>query len=194
MHSLALFCGSSPGNDETIITAVQQLGEILANNHIRIVYGGANVGIMGALADSCLKAGGQVIGVMPEFLKAKEIAHPNLTELHVVQSMHERKALITELSDGFIALPGGIGTLDELFEIFTWQQLHLHNHPIGILNVNHFYDKLLDFLKHVCNNGFMKPIFLEHLVISENPHQLIMKLLANPNVPTDSKWQTLDKI
>jgi len=179
MHSIGIFCGSAISNDETIVEAATELGKILATNHIRLVYGGASVGIMSAIADSCLANGGKVIGVLPKFMQNREIAHPHLTELHLVDSMHERIALLVKLSDGFIALPGGIGTLDELFEVWSWQKLGLHQNPIGLLNVNHYYDKLLEFLTEMCGKHFLPEETLKKLYVAENPHTLLSKLLAH---------------
>lgn len=187
MHSIGIFCGSTLSNDEAILEAATELGKILASNQIRLIYGGASVGIMGMIADSCLAHGGQVIGVLPRFMRDREIAHPHLTELHLVDSMHERKALIVKLSNGFIALPGGIGTLDELFEVWSWQKLGLHQEPIGLLNVNHYYDKLLQFLEEMCERHFLKEDVLKKLYLAENPHALISKLLAHASAVDTSR-------
>ncbi|MDD1633959.1 MAG: TIGR00730 family Rossman fold protein, partial [Methylococcaceae bacterium] len=149
INSICIYCGSSPGRLDAYASAAFSLAESLVSRNIRLVYGGASIGIMGMVADQVLKLGGQVIGVIPKALAHKEVAHHHLTELHVTQSMHERKMLMAELSDGFIALPGGIGTLEELFEIWTWAQLGFHNKPCGLLNVEGYYDSLIGFLDHV---------------------------------------------
>lgn len=184
MRSMGIFCGSNTGNDEVIVEAAIKLGAILAQNHLRLIYGGASVGIMGIIADSCLSQGGQVIGVIPRFMQTQELVHPHLTELHLVNSMHERKALMVKLSDGFIALPGSLGTLDELFETWTWQKLGLHHNPIGLLNVNHYYDKLLAFLHDMCERHFLNANELAKLHVSENPHSLVSKLLSSKDPTT----------
>lgn len=193
MRSIAIYCGASLGNDETVVNTCSTLGKILATNNIRLIYGGASIGIMGALADSCLEHGGHVTGVLPRFLGSKEIAHKHLTELHWVDSMHERKALMVKLAEGFIALPGGLGTLDELFETWTWQQLNLHQDPIGLLNINHYYDKLIEFLQEICQKNLLKQAYLDKLHIETNPHALIAKLLANPTTPIIEKLDALGK-
>jgi len=145
INSLCVYCGSSSGKLNEYATAANALAAALVSLNIRLVYGGASIGIMGALADSVLALGGQVVGVIPKALAHKEVEHPNLTELHVTHSMHERKMRMAELSDGFIALPGGIGTLEELFEIWTWAQLGFHHKPCGLLNVAGYYDALIAF-------------------------------------------------
>ena len=156
IKSVCVYCGSSPGRQQAYADAAVSLAESLVKRNIRLVYGGAAIGIMGRLADQMLQQGGEVIGVIPKALAHKEIAHANLTELHVTQSMHERKMLMAELSDGFIALPGGIGTLEELFEIWTWAQLGFHQKPCGLLNVDNYYDALIQFLDHMQTEQFVK--------------------------------------
>ena len=151
-----MFAGSSPGARLEYRAAALSLGRTLANRHIGLVYGGARIGLMGAVADAALAAGGRVTGVIPGALAEKEIAHTGLTDLRVVQSMHERKALMADLADAFIALPGGWGTLDELFEILTWGQLGLHAKPCGLLNVCGYFDGLLAFLEHAIDEGFVR--------------------------------------
>ena len=155
MSSICVYCGSRFGDDPAYLDATRTLGRTFAARGIRVVYGGASVGLMGALADATLAAGGEVVGVIPRLLVDREIAHPRLTELHVVDSMHERKALMVELSDAFVALPGGIGTLEELIEVYTWRALRLHAKPLGLLNVAGYYDRLRGFLDHAVTQSFL---------------------------------------
>lgn len=164
------------------------LGEILAAQKIGLVYGGAQIGIMGAIADRSLACGGEVIGIMPQSLVDKEIAHPNLTTLVVVSSMHERKSEMARLADGFIALPGGIGTLEELFEVLTWAQLGFHQKPCALLNVSGYYDKLLDFINHSAKEGFIKEVHAQMLIAHHDPHRLL-ELMSSRTTPIVSKWQ-----
>lgn len=157
MSRICVFCGSSSGTDPVYSRTAARVGEFLAENGKELVYGGGRVGLMGTVADSVLANGGRVIGVIPEALDKKEIAHKGLTELHVVRSMHERKALMAEFSDGFIALPGGFGTFEEFCEIVTWAQLGIHQKPCGLLNVNSFYDPLIELFNRSTNSGFIRP-------------------------------------
>lgn len=157
-----------------------------------LVYGGGNIGLMGAAADAALEAGGQVIGVIPEFLKAREVAHLGLTQLHVTQSMHERKALMAELSDAFVALPGGFGTLDELFEIVTWAQLSVHAKPIGLLDVEGFFQPLLQMVRHMAEQGFIRPAHLELFCQADDVPTLLTRIEDYRPV-TASKWLGLDR-
>lgn len=157
MERLCIFCGSSAGADPVYRAIAEELGRILAAKNIAIVYGGGNVGLMGALADSALAAGGEVIGVIPEHLMAREVGHKGLTKLHVVKSMHERKALMADLSDAFLALPGGFGTFEEFCEVLTWSQLGLHQKPCALLNVNGYYTPLLQMFDHAVGERFLKP-------------------------------------
>lgn len=173
IHSLCIYCGSSPGRLAAYGSAGRALAEALVSRNIRLVYGGAGIGIMGLVADQVLKLGGEVIGVIPKALAHKEVAHKNLTELHITQSMHERKTLMAELSDGFIALPGGIGTLEELFEIWTWAQLGFHNKPCGLLNVEGYFDSLIGFLDHVLAEQFVKKHHHAMLIVETNPDVLL---------------------
>src|SRR5438874_3549803 len=160
MKRVLVFCGSSPGGRPEYAQCAGDLGRLLASRGLEVVYGGARVGLMGALADAALDAGGKVIGVIPSRLVEAEIAHAGVTKLHVVDTMHERKALMSELADAVIALPGGTGTLDELFELFTWSQLGLHRMPLGVLNVASYWDPLLAFLEHAVDERFLRA---EHL-------------------------------
>jgi hypothetical protein len=157
MNSLCIYCGSSVGNSPAYEAAAKSLAQSLINEHIDLVYGGGNVGLMGIIADEMLNLGGKVIGVIPKALVDYEVGHQNLTHLYIVKDMHERKAKMAELSNGFIAMPGGIGTLEELFEALTWSQLGFHDKPIGLLNVNGFYDGLIRFVQHLVKQGFLKP-------------------------------------
>ncbi len=176
MNNIAVFCGSSTGNNDVYIEHAERFGKELANNHKTLIYGGAQVGCMGALADASLHSGGKVIGVIPEKLKAVEIAHEQLTDLHVVQTMHERKSKMAELADGFVALPGGSGTLEEWFEAFTWSQLGYHTKPCGLLNVHNFFDPLINMLDHTIEQGFMNKSYREMIIVSSDPKELLEKM------------------
>jgi uncharacterized protein (TIGR00730 family) len=182
-----VFCGSSPGLRPEYAESATELGRVLADRDLEVVYGGASVGLMGALADATLAAGGTVIGVIPSRLVQHEIAHAGLTKLHVTETMHERKALMAELSDGVIALPGGSGTLDELFELFTWKQLGLHRKPIGLLNVSGYWQPLLDFLEHAVNERFLRAEYLEDLQVEESAAGLVDRLATHEHRSYD-KW------
>ena len=178
MKRICVFCGSSPGARPEYVEAARQLGHTLASKGIGLVYGGAKVGTMGQIASAALKAGGEVIGVIPEQLVEKEIAFTGLTDLQVVGSMHERKARMAELSDGFIALPGGLGTFEEFFEALTWAQLGLHYKPCGLLNVCGYYDKLIAFLDHTVEQKFVKSEYRAMVLVDENPERLLEKFAA----------------
>ncbi|MEO7992357.1 MAG: TIGR00730 family Rossman fold protein [Chryseolinea sp.] len=171
--SICVFCGSAIGNDKVFSDAARRLGILLASRDITLIYGGADVGLMGILADSVLEHHGKVIGVIPDFLMNREVGHKNLTRLEVVASMHERKKRMTDISDAFIAIPGGWGTLDELAEILTWKQLGLIQQPVGILNVNHFFDPLLLQMRLMEETGFLRPAYLDFLNVSTSPEELI---------------------
>jgi uncharacterized protein (TIGR00730 family) len=177
-----VFCGSSPGARPEYVAAAEQLGRLLADRGLAAVYGGASVGLMGALADAALDAGGTVIGVIPTRLVEHEIAHAGLTKLHVVDTMHERKALMGDLSDAVIALPGGTGTLDELFELFTWSQLGLHDKPIGLLDVIGYWQPLLRFLEHAVDERFLRAAHFQTLLVERDPEALL-DLLSDQAVP-----------
>jgi uncharacterized protein (TIGR00730 family) len=177
MRAVCVFCGSNPGRQPAYLETVRELAGVLAEEGIRVVYGGANVGTMGALADGVLQAGGEVVGVVPEQLVGNfETAHQGLSEIHFVESMHERKALMAELADGFIALPGGLGTLEEFAEIVTWSQIGLHNKPTGLLNVAGYYDSLLQFLDHAVEELFLRRQDRE-LVLSESGIRPLLELM-----------------
>src|SRR5688572_2563010 len=155
--NICVFCGSSTGNKSTYTDSARELGYLMAAQNHTLIYGGGNIGLMGIIADSVLEKSGRVIGVIPDFLMQKEVGHKGLTELEIVNSMHERKKRMADLSDAFIAMPGGWGTLDELAEILTWRQLGLINQPIGLLNVNNFFDSLIAQMSHMVKEGFLKP-------------------------------------
>ncbi len=187
MKYVCVFCGSSMGLRPAYKLAAQAMGETLAGRGIGLVYGGGNVGLMGVVADATLAAGGEVIGVIPEFLVAKEIAHTGLTKLHVVSSMHERKALMAELSDAFVALPGGYGTLEEFCEILTWSQLGLHHKPQGLLNIEGYYQPLLRLFDQAVTEQFLKPQLRSLVLEAPDPEQLL-DLMANYRPQTVDKW------
>jgi hypothetical protein len=187
LRRVCVFCGSSEGSDPAYREAAAGLGRMLAEAGTGLVYGGASIGLMGAVADAALAAGGEVIGVMPRPLAEKEIAHGGLSELRIVGSMHERKALMAELSDGFIALPGGIGTFEELFEVWTWGQLGYHRKPCGILNVEGFYDQLIGFLDGVVAQRFLRAEHRRMLLQASDP-ALLLERLAAYQPPEVGKW------
>ena len=157
MKSLCVYCGSSSGITPNYADAARKLAQALVERKIALVYGGGNVGLMGIIADEAMRLGGHVTGVIPKALVRKEVGHRQISELHVVENMHERKAMMADLAEGFIAMPGGIGTLEELFEVMTWAQLGFHDKPIGVLNVDGYYDALLAFLQHTVQQGFLRP-------------------------------------
>ncbi len=187
MRSIVVFCGSSEGNDLDVLKAASELGRILANEKITLVYGGAKIGVMGAVAQGTLDAHGKVIGVIPDFLKVKEVVHSGLTELIITENMHERKLLMHELTDGIITLPGGFGTLEELFEMITWAQLGLHQKPIGLLNTNGFYDDLLKMLRKMVTKGFLKQENYDMLLVDDSVVGLLEKMENYRPLPTP-KW------
>lgn len=173
MNRLAVFCGSKDGAHPVFREAAEKLGQALAAHGIGLVYGGSRVGTMGAVADATLAAQGQAIGVLPHFLQEKELAHPGLTELHLVHSMHERKAKMSELADGFIILPGGPGTMEEFFEVFTWAQLGLHEKPCGVLNIDGYYDPLIALFDTMERQGFLIPEHRAMLIVESDPDRLL---------------------
>ena len=176
MKRLCVFTGSYLGARPEYLAAAQALGRELAARGLELVYGGAHIGLMGALADTVLAENGRVVGVIPDRLVDREVAHHGLSELHVVGSMHERKAKMAELADGVIALPGGIGTLEELFEALTWRALNIHTKPCGLLNINHYYDLLLQFLQHTVDEKFLKAQYRALLLVEEHPGKLLDRL------------------
>lgn len=193
MNSISVFCGSSEGNDEYIISKAYKLGEKFAKKDITLVYGGANLGVMAKVAKGVLDNKGKAIGVIPDFLRNREIAHTNLTELIITKTMHDRKVTMYEKSDGFIILPGGFGTLDEFFEITTWGQIGLHGKPIGILNINEFYDDLLLMAKKMVAKGFLKQANLDAVLVDSSIDGLLDKMNNYKALPTP-KWLKKEQI
>ncbi|MAP53852.1 TIGR00730 family Rossman fold protein [Altibacter sp.] len=192
IEKICVFCGSSEGNDQAIIDAAVRLGETFAQREITLVYGAAKIGVMGIIAKATLDAGGKVTGVIPGFLKKKEVVHLGLTQLITTDNMHERKLRMQELSDGFIAMPGGIGTLEELFEILTWLQLGLHTKPIGLLNINGFYNDLLQLLETMVRKGFVAMETYELLLVDTTLHGLLEKM-SQFKAPPIPHWLTEER-
>lgn len=176
MHSVCVFLGSCPGSDPVYVERARELARLVARRGMTLVYGGSNVGCMGQLADAALAEGGRVVGVIPKVLRDKEIAHLGLSELHVVEGMMERKRMLLELSDGFVSIPGGLGTMDEFFESLTWTQLGLQDKPNGLLNVNGYYDHLLEFLEHGADHGFIRPQHRGLWITESEPGALLAKM------------------
>ena len=187
MKSICVFCGANFNGDERLKEAINRLAEIMVNRNISLVFGGGIVGVMGLIADAILQRGGKAIGVIPNFLMDKEVGHKGLTEMHVVENMHQRKQLMNELCDGIITLPGGFGTLEEFFEVLTWLQLGLHNKPVGLLNVNGFYDFLLKQMDVMVENRFLKPANRKLVLSSQNPQELV-ELMENFNTVPEEVW------
>ncbi|MGA1932287.1 TIGR00730 family Rossman fold protein [Arcobacter sp. YIC-464] len=183
---IAIFCGSSNGNDEIYINAAKELSKYLAQNNIDIVYGGGNVGLMGTVASTALEYGGKVYGVIPVDLQDKELGHEGLTELKIVADMHERKATMADMADAFVALAGGIGTFEEIFEVWTWAQLGYHDKPCAFYNTKGFYDNLFSMIDTICNEGFMKKDYSDMLIKTTNPKELLEKI--NSYTPPKKKW------
>jgi uncharacterized protein (TIGR00730 family) len=185
LSSLCVYCGSSRGRADAYAEAARLLARAMVERGIRLIYGGGSVGIMAAVADEVLRLGGEAVGVIPEALKRKELAHSGLTELHVTSSMHARKTLMAELADAFVALPGGIGTLEEIFEIWTWAQLGFHHKPCGVLNVAGYYDALIAFLDHATRERFVRSEHRNMLAVDSDPNALLGRLAsyAGPVVP-----------
>ena len=177
--SIAVFSGSSPGFDSSYATAARALAAELVRRDLRLVYGAGSVGLMGVVADEVLRLGGRVLGVIPQFLVDLEVGHSGLTELIVTESMHQRKLIMAENSDAFIAMPGGIGTLEEIIEVFTWTQLGIHRKHCGLLNTNNFYGKLADLLAHMGEEGFLKPETIGQLHIEADPRKLVHRLMQD---------------
>lgn len=185
---IAVFCGSSQGADPKHLEKTIELAQVMAKKKLHIVYGGGKVGLMGVLADTAIAAGVHIVGVIPDHLADKELAHTGVNELILVKSMHERKAIMADLADGFIALPGGPGTLEEISEVWTWGQLGLHHKPCGFLNVNGYFDGLFTFFETMVAGGFMKQEYLDMLIISDNVTQLFAQMAAY--TPPKPKWTT----
>ncbi|MFT5238066.1 MAG: hypothetical protein ACI9M9_001668 [Flavobacteriaceae bacterium] len=193
LNKICVFCGSSDGNDPAINQAAISLGEAFVENNITLVYGAAKIGIMGTLAKSVLKGNGNVIGIIPDFLKIKEVVHLGLTQLITTRNMHERKLQMQELSDGFIAMPGGFGTLEELFEIITWLQLGLHSKPIGLLNTNGFYDDLIKLIENMVKKGFVSIENYDQLLVDSKIENLLKKM-KNFKQPESPKWLNPNRV
>jgi uncharacterized protein (TIGR00730 family) len=178
MKSIAVYCGANHGADPAFTDAARDLARVLVEHNIGLVYGGGKVGLMGVIADEVLRLGGEATGVIPKALMEREVGHAGLTRLFVVKDMHERKAMMSDLASGFIAMPGGMGTLEELFEMVTWAQLGIHAKPIGLLNVNGFWDRLSGFVGHMVEQGFVRPAHAELLHIESDPEALVRRLQA----------------
>lgn len=192
MRRLCVYCGSNPGNDERYRASARSLARVLVDRGIGLVYGGASIGVMGAVADEVLRLGGEAIGVIPESLIRKEVGHRSLTELHVTRSMHERKQMMADLADAFVALPGGVGTLEEIFEVWTWAQLGMHGKPCAFLNVAGYYDALIAFLDHTVVEGFIHPRYRGMLVVENEPAALIDRLESYIPPVGVAKWVERD--
>lgn len=188
IKSICVFCGSSPGADPEYSHAARELGKLLGRKGITLVYGGSNIGLMRVIADACLSEGGHVIGVMPRGLIDREVAYTSLKEFHVVESMSIRKEKMAELSDAFIAMPGGIGTLDEIFEAMSWNQLEIMDKPVALLNTAGFYNQLVDFLRLTVEQRFVRPEHFTNLLVHENPAELLNLIASHVTVKVDSKW------
>jgi uncharacterized protein (TIGR00730 family) len=187
MKSICVFCGANYNGDLALKQVVENLAEVMVAHNISLIFGGGHVGVMGLLADAVLSRGGKAIGVIPQFLMDKEVGHTGLTEMHVVENMHQRKQLMNDLCDGIIMLPGGFGTLEEFFEVLTWLQLGLHNHPIGVLNVNGFYDFLLKQMDVMVEQRFLKPANRQLVITSTDAVELV-NLMENFNINPDEVW------
>lgn len=192
MKAICVYCGSSPGRLEVYASAARALGQALVARDLGLVYGGAGIGLMGLVANTVLELGGRAVGVIPQALARKEVVHRHLTELHVTQSMHERKTMMAELSDGFIAMPGGIGTFEEIFEIWTWAQLGIHAKPCGLLNVAGYFDALTSFLDHATAEEFLKPPHRALLIVEQQP-QALLDRFASYRPPSVRKWLEPDE-
>jgi uncharacterized protein (TIGR00730 family) len=184
---ICVFLGSSPGRSPLYVDTARRFGTLLAERGIGLVYGGGTVGLMGAIADAVCAAGGEVIGVIPQALRAREHDHQGITELHIVETMHERKAMMAKLSDGFVALPGGIGTFEELFEVWTWAQLGYHDKPCGLLDVGGFYSRMSAFIDHVVEEGFLQPKHRSMLLIEKEP-EAMLDIMARYLAPATEQW------
>ena len=176
LRSICVYCGSSPGSSVIIHQAARQLGRLMAEQGITLIYGGGNVGLMGMVADAVLSSGGKAVGIITEGLMEREVGHTGLSELRIVKTMHERKAMMADLADGFIAMPGGVGTLDELFEVLTWSNLRIHSKRVGLLNTEGFYDILMGFLQSIRDKGFMRELQIQDLIVASEPGDLLDRL------------------
>ncbi|PKP02633.1 MAG: TIGR00730 family Rossman fold protein [Bacteroidetes bacterium HGW-Bacteroidetes-9] len=186
--SICVFCGSSPGSDPAYTDAARHLGKLMGQKGITLVYGGSNIGLMRAIADAAILAGGHVIGVMPQGLIDREVAYTDLKEFHIVESMSIRKEKMAELSDAFIAMPGGIGTLDEIFEAMSWNQLEIMDKPMALLNTKGFYDHLVKFLDYTVDQRFVRPEHRKNLLVNADPEQLLSEIDNYVSLKVDSKW------
>lgn len=187
MKSVCVFCGSNPGNQSVFSQQAIALGKVLVKKNMKLIYGAGNVGLMGVIADAMLEEGGEVVGVIPHFLMAKEVGHTGLSELIEVETMHQRKQIMADLSEGFIAMPGGFGTMDEVCEILTWAQLGLHAHPVGLLNVGGYYEPLIQLFDNMVAKGFLHPKNRELVLIHEDPEKLL-QLMDDFEAPDVEKW------
>ncbi len=192
MKRICVYCGSSPGRDPAYLAAGRALGQLLVERNLGLVYGGAGIGVMGEVANAVLAGGGEAIGVIPEALAVKEVAHPALTRQYVVPSMHERKAMMVDLADGFVALPGGWGTFEELFEVLTWAQLGFHDKPCGVLNAAGYYDHLKAFLEHAVVEGFVPEVCRTMVIVEESAERLLDRFDAY-QAPKVRKWITREE-
>jgi uncharacterized protein (TIGR00730 family) len=192
IQRICVFCGSNTGSDSIYVSAARSLGALLAREGIALVYGGGSVGLMGELADSVLAAGGQVIGVIPHALWAREVGHRGLTDLHIVDTMHERKAMMADLADAFIAMPGGLGTLEEIFEIWTWAQLGLHAKPVGFLDINGYWSPLMHFLDRAVRERFLKDAHRAIAMIDSDAEMLLQRF-ETWKPPKVEKWITREE-
>jgi hypothetical protein len=193
INSICVFCGSSIGAKASYSAAAHELGVELVHHHITLVYGGGSVGLMGLIADSALKHGGQVIGILPEALAQREIEHSRLTEMHVVPTMHERKAMMAELSDAFVAMPGGFGTYEELFEVISWAQLGIHGKPILLLNVEGYFDLLIQMIEHSVAEGYIRQQDADLVRVASRVDEVIPMLQESPRQDFRPKWMDIDK-
>ena len=189
MNRICVFCGSKTGTNPLFMKTAVELGRLLAECGLDLVYGGARIGLMGAVADSVLAGGGRVVGVVPEAMATKEVVHEGLSEIHVVSSMHERKSMMARLADGFVALPGGFGSFEELLEMITWAQLGIHRKPVAILNVSGYYDSLIQLFERAIEEGFIKPRNRQLVVVEEEPDRLLQTLLTH-KLPEVKRWIT----
>lgn len=187
MKSICVFCGANFNNDPLLTKAIDQLAQVMVSRNLTLIFGGGRVGVMGMIADAVLQKGGKAVGVIPEFLMNKEVGHTGLTELHIVQNMHQRKQMMNDLCDGIITLPGGFGTLEEFFEVLTWLQLGLHQKPIGILNVNGFYDFLIKQMDVMVEQRFLKPVNRQLVLTSSNPIEMV-DLMERFKPEPDEVW------
>jgi len=188
LKRICVFCGSSPGNNSKYAKSARKLGETLAESEITLIYGGSNIGLMGEIANSMICRNGNVIGIIPQILVEKEVAFTHLQDLRIVNSMHERKALMAELADGFISMPGGFGTLEETIEMLTWTQLGIHEKPLGLLNVEGYFDRLCEFIDHMVSEGFLVQGFREMILMDDSPDGLLDKMIQFSPPQIDKWW------